>query len=235
MKAETLVALQVARAEKKLTVLLTDLEGGAEALIVNGAAIRGNSKVSKELLDAAREASLQDACRTVEVSGRRWFIRVFNPPRRLFIVGAVHIAQSLSAMAREAGYAVTLVDPRDSWATAERFPDVEIDRRWPAEALREHDIDRRSAIVALSHDAKLDEPALASALRSDAFYIGALGSRRTHASRIERLREYGFDDERLAAIHGPIGLDIGAVSPAEIAVAILAEMTQQLRAPGVQH
>jgi xanthine dehydrogenase accessory factor len=134
-------------------------------------------------------------------------------------------------MARETGYAITLIDPRDAWASTERFPGVEIDRRWPDEALADAAIDRRSAIVALSHDAKLDEPALAAALRSDAFYIGALGSRRTQQRRRERLSEAGFAPDQLAVIHGPVGLDIGAVSPAEVAVSILAEMTQRLRQP----
>lgn len=235
MKATTLEALCAARAAKHLTALVTDLETGAETLFVEGRQIpeRGTDSlgltIGDKLAAAVGEASRKDASRVVEDDSRRFLIRVFSPPQRLFIIGAVHIAQSLSAMAREAGYAVTLIDPRDTWATQERFPDVDIDRRWPDESLADLAIDRRTALVALSHDPKLDEPALRAALASDAFYIGALGSRRTHARRLDRLRESGIDEEQLSRIRGPVGLDIGAVSPAEIAVSILAEITQQLR------
>lgn len=237
MKTTTLEALRAARAAKKLTALVTDLESGAEALWVNGKGIDGNDSADLDLASsdrvaaAVREASRKDASQVIEDDSRRLLIRVFSPPQRLLIIGAVHIAQSLAAMAREAGYAVTLIDPRDTWATPERFPNIEIDRRWPEEALARLAIDRRTALVALSHDPKLDEPALGAALASDAFYIGALGSRRTHAIRLERLRKSGFDEEQLTRIRGPVGLDIGAVSPAEIAVSILAEITQLLRVP----
>lgn len=238
MKATTLEALRAARAAKKLTALVTDLETGSETLFIDGEVADGkvingmgvvhlDFAISDSLAAAVREASRKDASQVIEDDSRRLFIRVFSPPQRLLIIGAVHIAQSLSAMAREAGYAVTLIDPRDTWATRARFPDVEIDRRWPDEAMAELAIDRRTALVALSHDPKLDEPALGAALVSEAFYIGALGSRRTHARRIDRLREAGFDDEQLARIRGPVGLDIGAVSPAEIAVSILAEIDRK--------
>lgn len=242
MKDTTLDALRAARAAKNLTAVVTDLESGAEALWIDGKGIDGKEvdgndpadlglAISDSVEAAVAEAARKDASQVVEDDSRRLFIRVFCPPQRLFIIGAVHIAQSLSAMAREAGYAVALIDPRDTWATPERFPDIEIDRRWPDEALADLAIDRRTALVALSHDPKLDEPALSAALSSDAFYIGALGSRRTHARRLDRLRKSGFDDEQLSRIRGPVGLDIGAVSPAEIAVSILAEITQQLRVP----
>jgi xanthine dehydrogenase accessory factor len=242
MKAATLHALRTARAAKRLTALVTDLDSGAERLFVGGEALDRNVfdaedsgppelAISESSAAAIREASRTDASRVIEEGSRRLFIRVFSPPQRLFIIGAVHIAQSLSAMAREAGYAITLIDPRDTWATAARFPGIEIDRRWPDAALAELAIDRRTALVALSHDPKLDEPALGAALDSDAFYVGALGSRRTHARRLDRMREAGFDDEQLARIRGPVGIDIGAVSPAEIAVSIIAEITQQLRLP----
>lgn len=242
MKDTTLDALRAARAAKNLTAVVTDLESGAEALWIDGKGIDGKEvdgndpadlglAISDSVEAAVAEAARKDASQVVEDDSRRLFIRVFSPPQRLFIIGAVHVAQSLSAMAREAGYAVALIDPRDTWATPERFPDIEIDRRWPDEALADLAIDRRTALVALSHDPKLDEPALSAALSSDAFYIGALGSRRTHARRLDRLRKSGFDDEQLSRIRGPVGLDIGAVSPAEIAVSILAEITQQLRVP----
>jgi xanthine dehydrogenase accessory factor len=240
VKANTLDALLAARAAKKLTALVTDLESGAETLFVDDDAIDTTPAADFDLTitdgirNAIAEAFRTDSSVVVEVDAHRLFIRIFSPPKRLFIIGAVHIAQSLSAMAREAGYAVTLIDPRDAWATAERFPHIEIDRRWPDEALAELAIDRRTALVALSHDPKLDEPALGAALASDAFYIGALGSRRTHQRRLDRLRENGFDDEQLLRIRGPVGLDIGAVSPAEIAVSILAEITRQLRIPNAR-
>lgn len=229
MKGATLDRLLAARAAKQLVALVTDLDGGEEMLFVELERVDGPA-VDQPVAEAVREACRRDTSRVFDQGSKRWFIRVFHPPKRLLVIGAVHIAQSLASMAREAGYAVTLIDPRDSWATAERFPGIEIDRRWPDEALADYAIDRRTAIVTLSHDPKLDEPALGAALVSDAFYVGALGSRRTHARRLERLRERGFDDDRLARIHAPVGLDIGAVSPAEIAISILAEMTQQLRA-----
>ena len=150
---------------------------------------------------------------------------------RLIVVGAVHIAQPLVPMARLAGYAVTIIDPRGAWATPERFPDVEIDRRWPDAALKDLALDTRTAVVTLTHDPKLDDPALCVALKSDAFYIGALGSRRTHGQRLERLREVGRSKEELKRIHGPVGLNIGSVSPAEISVSILGQMTQVLHTP----
>ncbi|MDA0305974.1 MAG: XdhC family protein [Proteobacteria bacterium] len=157
------------------------------------------------------------------------FVAVFNPPLRLLIVGAVHIAQALASMAASAGMAVTVIDPRDAWASAERFPGIVIDRRWPGEAIAELKPDARTAVVSLSHDPKLDDPALKEALASDAFYIGALGSRRTHAKRHDRLAQQGIDEAAFARIDGPIGLDIGAVTPGEIAVSIMAEIVSRLR------
>mgnify|MGYP002629669898 CR=1 FL=1 len=157
------------------------------------------------------------------------FARVFAPPLRLLIVGGVHIAQALVQMATAADYQITLIDPRDGWATAERFPGVTIDKGWPSNAIAGLAPDPRTAIVTLSHDSKLDDPALAEAVTSPAFYIGALGNPRTHAARLERLREFGVSDQAAARIHGPIGLRIGAKTPAEIAVSILAEMTDTLR------
>jgi xanthine dehydrogenase accessory factor len=159
-------------------------------------------------------------------SGKKVFIQVFNPPLRLIVVGAVHITQALVPVARLAGYEVIVVDPRRAWTTDTRFPDVTVSEQWPDEAMLELDPDMHSAIVTLSHDPKLDDPALHIALRSPAFYIGSLGSKRTHAARLQRLREAGFGDENMTRIHAPIGLDIGAKSPAEIAIAIMAQITQ---------
>ena len=157
------------------------------------------------------------------------FVAIHNPPLRLIIVGAVHIAQALVPMARIAGYDPLLIDPRESFASEARFPGETILHEWPDEAVQAYGLDSRTALVLLTHDPKLDDPALAEALRSDVFYIGALGSTRTHSKRVERLEQAGFSPEEIARIHGPIGLDIGAAGPAEIAVAVLAEITRVLR------
>ncbi|WP_010140471.1 XdhC family protein [Oceanicola sp. S124] len=157
------------------------------------------------------------------------FIAVQTPPLRLLVVGAVHIAQALVPMARLAGFAATVIDPRDSFATPERFPDTRLINDWPDEVIAAQPMDLRTALVLLTHDPKLDDPALLAGLRSRAFYIGALGSTRTHAKRLERMREAGVSEADLARIHGPVGLDIGAANPAEIAVSILAQMVQALR------
>ena len=157
------------------------------------------------------------------------FVAIHNPPLRLIVVGAVHIAQALVPMARIAGYDPMLIDPRESFASAERFPGETLVHDWPDEGVRGFGLDSRTALVLLTHDPKLDDPALEQALTSKAFYIGALGSTRTHAKRLERLTAAGYTEAQLARIHGPVGLDIGASGPAEIAVAILAEMTRVLR------
>ena len=157
------------------------------------------------------------------------FVAIHNPPLRLLIVGAVHIAQALVPMARIAGYDPVLIDPRESFASEARFPGETVLDDWPDEALHALGLDQRTALVLLTHDPKLDDPALAEALRSEVFYIGALGSARTHAKRVERLTGAGFSEAEIARIHGPVGLDIGAAGPAEIAVSILAEMTRVLR------
>ncbi|KAA2316129.1 XdhC family protein [Pseudooceanicola sediminis] len=157
------------------------------------------------------------------------FVTIHNPPLRLIVIGAVHIAQALVPMARIAGYDPVLIDPRESFGSAARFPGETILNDWPDEAVRTFGLDGRTALVLLTHDPKLDDPALIEALRADVFYIGALGSTRTHAKRRDRMIEAGFSDSDVARIHGPIGLNIGAASPAEIAVSIIAEMTQVLR------
>ena len=156
--------------------------------------------------------------------GGEEFIRVFNRPRRLAVVGAVHIAQELVPMARQVGFEVTVIDPREAFATSERFPEIDLSTEWPDRALETFELDPRCAVVTLTHDPKLDDPALNAALKSDCFYVGALGSTRTQAKRIDRLRKIGLEKEAIERIHGPIGLDIGAKSPAEIAVSILAEI-----------
>ena len=163
-----------------------------------------------------------------------WFLGVHNPPLRLAVVGAVHIAQALVPMARLAGYDVTVVDPREAFASPARFPDTRLVHDWPDAALAALGLDARTAVVTLTHDPKLDDPAILAALASRAFYLGCLGSPRTHARRVERLRAAGVDAEALGRIHAPVGADIGASTPAEIAVAILAEITERLRRPGTR-
>jgi xanthine dehydrogenase accessory factor len=160
-----------------------------------------------------------------------WFLGVHNPPLRMAVIGGVHIAQALVPMARLLGYDVAVIDPRDAFASAARFPDTPLDHDWPDEALARFGLDGRTAVVTLTHDPKLDDPAIRAALASDVFYIGCLGSPRTHAKRVERLRAAGVEPAALARIHAPVGADIGARSPAEIAVAILAQVTERLRRP----
>jgi xanthine dehydrogenase accessory factor len=178
---------------------------------------------------AARAAVRADTSSETEVEGRAWFLEVHNPPLELVLVGAVHIAQPLAAMAAMAGYAVRVIDPRRAFATEGRFPGVTLAHEWPDQALTKTPLGARSALVVLAHDPKIDDPALETALRSDAFYVGALGSKKTHAARLERLGGRGFSKEQLARIQGPVGLPIGARSPAEIALSILAQMTETLR------
>ncbi|MGD9865303.1 MAG: XdhC family protein, partial [Pseudodonghicola sp.] len=157
------------------------------------------------------------------------FVAVHNPPLRLIVVGAVHIAQALVPMARIAGYDPAVIDPRETFAAPARFPDTRLLHDWPDEAVAELGLDTRTALVLLTHDPKLDDPALEAGLRANCFYIGALGSTRTHAKRVARMQAAGFGDDQISRIHGPVGLDIGAAGPAEIAVSILAEMTAVLR------
>ena len=199
--------------------LATHLESGAHALVTAGD-VRGGLAISDESAAAARRALADDRCVLVDDGV---FVRVFNPPLRMIVLGAVHVAQSLAPMAALAGFAVTIVDPRRAFATAERFPDVTLCHDWPDEALEALAPDARTAVVTLVHDPKLDDPGLEAALKSDAYYIGALGSRKTHGERLRRLSARGFSEETLARIHGPVGLDLGGRKPAEIAVSILAQ------------
>jgi xanthine dehydrogenase accessory factor len=222
--------LNEARAAKRRVCLVRYLDSGDQALIIDGEVKAGD--VASVLLDDVEAAHRADRSRTVESDRGPCFLQIFNPPLRLAIVGAVHIAQALAPIAGLAGYAVTIIDPRGAFATEARFPDVTLLDDWPDEAMERFAPDRRSAVVALTHDPKLDDPALDVALKSEAFYIAALGSRRTHAGRVERLKALGHADKTIERIHGPAGLDIGAVSPAEIAISVMAEMTRVLRQPG---
>src|SRR5487761_921833 len=183
---------------------------------------------------AARRAVLADHLRTgksgmEETAEGRVFLTVHVPAQQLVITGAVHISQALAPMGKLLGYDVTIVDPRTAFASPERFPDVKVIAEWPDKALPPLNVDRYTAFVALTHDPKIDDPALLHALARDCFYVGALGSRKTHGRRVERLKAAGLSEAAIARIHAPIGLSLGAVSPAEIAVSIIAEITQSLR------
>ena len=229
MKPDLFAALQAARASHRPIVVATATKSGAQAFF-DGAATLGDLAPTPAIRDAAAAALREDKSRTIETPEHGpVFVHVHNPPLRMLIVGAVHIAQALAPMAAMAGYAVPIVDPRRSFATAARFPGVEIVHEWPDEAFDRLQPDLRTAVVALTHDPKIDDPALDRAFKSPCFYIGALGSTRTHAKRVARLKEAGFSDAEIARIHAPIGLKIAAQSPAEIAVSILAEVTQVLR------
>jgi xanthine dehydrogenase accessory factor len=198
-------------------------------LFVDGDTVEGDLALDDSSITAVREALRADRNITLDTAEGRVFVQVFSPPRRCFVIGAVHIAQPLVPMLIATDYKPIVIDPRGAWATEARFPGVEISTEWPDEALERLKPDRASAVVALTHDPKIDDPGLIAALRSDCFYIGALGSRRTHAKRLERLAAEGFGENELSRIHGPIGLNIGAVSQAEIAVSIVGEITNVLR------
>jgi len=220
---EIFARLAAARAAKRPVALLTRLPDGAQRLFPDDA-------LPEPLATEAQASLATDAARTVAVDGATWFIQPENPPLRLIVVGAVHIAQALVPMAALLGFAVTVVDPRRAFATEERLGDrVTISTEWPDEAMASLAPDSRTAVVTLTHDPKLDDPALEVALRSDAFYIGSLGSRRTHAKRLARLVEAGCTGEELAKIRAPVGLDIGAVTATEIAVSIVAEIIEARR------
>lgn len=226
-----LSALLAAADAKRPAALVTDLATGQQTL-VDAERQQGETALPEAVRAQVLEALAQDRSVLIapeEVEGE-WFAQVWNPPLRLILVGAVHIAQALTPMARLAGYEVTVVDPRAAFASTARFPTgdgVTLVREWPDDAVAALAPDRRTAVVTLTHDAKLDEPGLRAALESDAFFIGALGSRKTHQRRLERMADFG--PTALERIHGPVGLDIGALTPAEIAVSILAEMTLALR------
>ncbi|MEX2123486.1 MAG: XdhC family protein [Woeseia sp.] len=226
MKRELLQRIVAAQVSKQPAVLIRSLTSTRQCLIDENDAYGDTEDIPAELLQGGREALRRDGASTVEVAGERYLLQTFSPPPRLIIVGAVHIAQQLIPMAQMADYDVQLIDPRAAFAVAGRFPSVDVIIEWPQEVMARLSLDSRTAIVTLSHDRKIDEPALGAALKSDAFYIGALGSRKNHARRLERLAAAGFDDNALQRIAGPIGLPLGGQSPAEIAVAILAQIIQ---------
>ncbi len=226
MKREILNQVLNAKAGRHPIAVVTHLASGEQRLIERAAADQD------QLAETLQTAFRFDQSQVVTLEGEEYFLDIHNPPLKMVMVGAVHIAQALIPMAQATGYDVTIVDPRGAFATEQRFPDVTLIAEWPDEVLDDVGLDARTAMVALTHDPKIDDPALSMALKSDVFYIGALGSRRTHAGRLERLKEHQFDDETLARIKGPIGLNIGAKGQAEIAVAIMAQVVQHLRLGG---
>ena len=225
MNSDALAALQTARTAKRPVVFATRLPDGYQVLLPDATA-------TAALNAAALRALARDENATTEINGETWFLHAYSPPVRLVIVGAVHIAQSLVPMSVPLGLDLIVVDPRRSFATEDRFPNVTLMDDWPDEAMDKIAPDSRTAVITLTHDPKLDDPALDRALRSDAFYIGSLGSRKTHAARLARLAALGHDEAALARIKGPVGLDIGAVSAPEIALSILAEFVAYRRRIG---
>ena len=225
MKLDLLSALNGERSARRAVIVVTDVETGAQRLVKGG-------EIAGDPLREVLEKHLRTGKSGMAESPQgRVFLTVYVPPPRLVITGAVHISQALAPIAKLTGYDVTIVDPRTAFASHERFPDVKLIADWPDAALPPLAIDHYTAFVALTHDPKIDDPALTHALERDCFYIGALGSKKTHARRVERLKAQGIGDAKIARIHSPIGLAIGAVSPAEIAVAIIGEITARLRLP----
>lgn len=219
MKRELLEQVLAARAGRRAVALVTDLASGEQRIVERA---QGKNDPLADKLDEAFR---------FDQSGNHdgQFINIHNPPLRLVIIGAVHIAQSVIPIAQQLGYDVTVIDPRGAFATGARFPGIALHVEWPDEILPQIGLDARTAMIALTHDPKIDDPALDAALKSELFYIGALGSKKTQASRMARLKEKGFTEADIARIHGPIGLSIGAKGAPEIAVSIIAEMTRTLR------
>jgi xanthine dehydrogenase accessory factor len=226
MKLELLSTLNAERAARRAAIVVTDVASGKERLVK--AAEVANDPLRSTLADRLRTGKSG----MVDSPEGRVFLTVHVPAPQLVITGAVHISQTLAPIGKLLGYDVTIVDPRTAFASIERFPDVKVIAEWPDKALPPLGIDHYTAFVALTHDPKIDDPALMHALSRDCFYIGALGSKKTHARRVARLKEQGLSEAEIGRIHAPIGLDIGAVSPAEIAVAIMAEITARLREQG---
>jgi xanthine dehydrogenase accessory factor len=225
VKLDTLKEINAERAALRPVIVITDLSNGEQRLV------KGKDLAADPLhADLARQLRMGKSG-MIEVGGKKLFLNVYAPTAKLVIIGAVHISQALAPLARSLDYDVTVVDPRTGFASPERFPDVPLIAEWPDVALPPLNVDRYTAFAALTHDPKIDDPALLHAFERGCFYIGALGSRKTHAKRAERLKAQGAADSDIARIHAPIGLPIGAVSPAEIAVAIMAEITAQLRLP----
>jgi xanthine dehydrogenase accessory factor len=222
-----LKSLNAERRARRAAVLVTDLAGGPDRLVKEGEPVGG------ELGDAIARAFRTGLSGSLEADGKKLFLNAHLPSPRLIVIGAVHISQALAPMAGIAGYPVEIVDPRTAFATAERFPGVTLHAEWPQDVLERRPLDGYTALAAVTHDPKIDDFALKAALDAGCFYVGALGSRKTHARRVERLLGLGATSAEIERIHAPIGLDIGAASPAEIAVAVLAQVIQAFRARGL--
>ena len=223
MRIKILKQLNEAKRARRAAILVTDLATGEDRLALEGEALDGLSA------DALNKAFLSGKSGLVEEEGRSFFLNVHVPPPRIVVIGAVHISQALAAMAPAAGFDLEIIDPRTAFATPERFAGVKLTADWPEDVLKDAPLDAFTALVAVTHDPKIDDYPLVSALKTGCFYIGALGSRKTHAKRVERLKEAGCTDAQIARISAPIGLDIGASTPGEIAVAILGDIIQALR------
>jgi xanthine dehydrogenase accessory factor len=223
----SLKKINAERRARRAAMLVTDLSDGRDRVVREGDAVAG------ELGGAVLKAFRSGRSGTVEAAGRSFFLNVHLPPPRLVVIGAVHISQALAPMAKIAGYDMEIVDPRTAFATPERFPDVRLFADWPETVLKDRPFDAYTAVAAVTHDPKIDDFALKAALYADCFYVGALGSRKTHAKRVDRLAAMGTSEAAIARIHSPIGLDIGASSPAEIAVAVLAEVIAAFRSRGL--
>lgn len=223
MKREDLVRLNALRAERRAAVYVADLEKGGGRLIAEGEEVEGN------LNAAVRTAFLTGKSNQIEVEGKRLFLNVQVPPPRIVAIGAVHITQALAPMAAIAGFDLSVIDPRTAFATPERFEGVDLVADWPEDVLEARPLDAYTALIAVTHDPKIDDYPIAAGLKAGCFYVGALGSRKTHAKRVERLMALGLTEEEIARIDAPIGLDIGAISPAEIAVSVLGAVIQAFR------
>ena len=220
MKDETLSLILSEKNNRNTIIVATEINSG-EQIIINE---KNDTDINNKILIAAKNNIIQGKSEILEIESNKWFLNITLPPLRLITVGAVHIAQPLAEIATISGYEVIIIDPRAAFANNQRFPDIKIINEWPEVALNELAIDNRTAVVTLTHDPKLDASALNAALKSKAFYIGSLGSKKTHKARVQRLKIANFSDNEIKRIHGPIGLAIGAKSPQEIAISIISEI-----------
>jgi xanthine dehydrogenase accessory factor len=219
--------LNAARRQRKAVALVTGLADGRDRVVTEGDTVAG--ALGEALASAFRSGKSQ----SVDIDGQPFFLNVHVPPPRLVVIGAVHISQALAPIARVAGYDIEIIDPRTAFATPERFAGVDLKAEWPEDVLKVRPLDAYTALAAVTHDPKIDDYPLKAALDAGCFYVGALGSRKTHAKRVERLKEAGATGEQIARIHAPIGLPIGAASPAEIAVAVMAQVIEAFRKRGL--
>ena len=220
MKDETLSLILSEKNNRNTIIVATEINSG-EQIIINE---KNDTDINNKILIAAKNNIIQGKSEILEIESNKWFLNITLPPLRLITVGAVHIAQPLAEISTISGYEVIIIDPRAAFANNQRFPDIKIINEWPEVALNELAIDKRTAVVTLTHDPKLDDSALNAALKSKAFYIGSLGSKKTHKARVQRLKIANFSEDEIKRIHGPIGLAIGAKSPQEIAISIISEI-----------